>query len=48
MSRPIRLDVAALRNWLAAGDGPRPLDVREPAAFEARHIPGAGEPAGAR
>lgn len=36
--RPTRLDVAALRAWLAEGDRPRLLDVREPAEFEAVHI----------
>ncbi|GGK75756.1 rhodanese-like domain-containing protein [Mangrovihabitans endophyticus] len=38
---PTRLDVTALRGWLAGDDGPRLLDVREPAEFEAMHIPGA-------
>lgn len=40
-ARPTRLDAAALRDWLAEGDGPRLIDVREPAEFEALHIPGA-------
>ncbi|MEV4701733.1 rhodanese-like domain-containing protein [Actinoplanes sp. NPDC049316] len=30
-----------MRDWLATADGPRLLDVREPAEFEAMHIPGA-------
>jgi rhodanese-related sulfurtransferase len=37
----VRIDSATLREWLAAGEGPRLLDVREPAEFEAMHIPGA-------
>ncbi|MEU4421545.1 rhodanese-like domain-containing protein [Actinoplanes sp. NPDC024001] len=40
-AHPVRIDSAILREWLAAGDGPRLLDVREPAEFEAMHIPGA-------
>lgn len=40
-ARPTRLDADALHDWLAEGDGPRLLDVREPAEFEAVHIPGA-------
>jgi rhodanese-related sulfurtransferase len=40
-ARPTRLDVATLRDWLAEGDRPRLLDVREPAEFDAVHIPGA-------
>jgi rhodanese-related sulfurtransferase len=40
-AHPAHLDAAALSDWLE--DGPRPylLDVREPAEFEAMHIPGA-------
>jgi rhodanese-related sulfurtransferase len=38
---PARLDAATLHDWLAEDDRPRLLDVREPAEFEALHIPGA-------
>ncbi|MDC5698380.1 rhodanese-like domain-containing protein [Intrasporangium calvum] len=38
--RPAGLDAPALQEWLAAPDGPRLLDVRTPAEFEASHIPG--------
>jgi rhodanese-related sulfurtransferase len=37
---PARLDVATLRDWIAAEDGPRVLDVRTAAEFSAVHIPG--------
>jgi rhodanese-related sulfurtransferase len=39
-ARPTRLDTVTLRDWLAEDDRPRLLDVREPAEFEAVHIPG--------
>ena len=42
---PARLDVDTLRDWLDSreadsGDGPRVLDVRNPAEFRTVHIPG--------
>ena len=42
---PARLDVDTLRAWLDSceadsGDGPRVLDVRNPAEFRTVHIPG--------
>ena len=42
---PARLDVATLRDWLDSreadsDDGPRVLDVRNPAEFRTVHIPG--------
>jgi rhodanese-related sulfurtransferase len=40
-ARPTLLDTVTLRDWLAEVDRPRLLDVREPAEFEAVHIPGA-------
>lgn len=36
-----RLDAATLRQLVGADPGPRVLDVRTPAEFEAAHIPGA-------
>jgi len=38
---PATIDAATLREQLAAGRGPRMLDVRTPAEFETAHIPGA-------
>jgi rhodanese-related sulfurtransferase len=40
LTRPPRLDPAALREWLAQSDAPRVIDVRTPAEFETAHIPG--------
>jgi rhodanese-related sulfurtransferase len=40
-STPITLDARTLAERLAAGNGPRVLDVRTPAEFESVHIPGA-------
>lgn len=37
---PARLDVATLRDWIEAEDGPRVLDVRTAAEFSTVHIPG--------
>lgn len=39
-TRPLRLDVPTLSDWLSAPDAPRLLDVRTPAEFTAAHIPG--------
>ncbi|CAN7343460.1 rhodanese-like domain-containing protein [Terrabacter sp. LjRoot27] len=38
--RPAALDPQALREWMAADDRPRLLDVRTPAEFTTAHIPG--------
>lgn len=38
---PMTIDAAALHEQLAAGGGPRMLDVRTAAEFETAHIPGA-------
>lgn len=40
-SRLSTIDTPALRELLATGTGPRLIDVRTPAEFEAAHIPGA-------
>lgn len=40
LTRPSRLDPAALREWLAQSDAPRVIDVRTPAEFSTAHIPG--------
>ncbi len=37
---PTRIDVDTLREWTAAPDAPRLLDVRTPAEFASVHIPG--------
>lgn len=39
-THPVRLEAAALREWLSEPDKPRLLDVRTPAEFETAHIPG--------
>ena len=39
-TKPARLDVQALRDWLTAADAPRVVDVRTPAEFTSVHIPG--------
>lgn len=39
-AHPAQLDAAQLRDWLAADDGPRVLDVRSPGEFQTVHIPG--------
>ena len=38
--RPARVSADELREWLAAGDAPRLVDVRTPAEFTTAHIPG--------
>jgi rhodanese-related sulfurtransferase len=40
-NRPATIDATTLRELIDAGRGPRMLDVRTPAEFEAAHIPGA-------
>jgi rhodanese-related sulfurtransferase len=40
LTRPSRLDSAALREWLNESEAPRVIDVRTPAEFETAHIPG--------
>ena len=39
-TKPARLDVQGLRDWLTAADAPRVVDVRTPAEFTSVHIPG--------
>lgn len=39
-AHPAQLDAAQLRDWLAADDSPRVLDVRSPGEFQTVHIPG--------